>query len=96
MNAFFQDLGRTVVSRWKRENFSLEVFPALAADALAERLPSEHVALSELMRDFLLEDEQPTQTHSGFGQPELVVFEHPPVLHSDLVLARRHDGHSPA
>ena len=77
MNAFFQDLGRTVLTRWKRENFSLEVFPALAADALAERLPSEHVALSELMRDFLLEDEQPTQTHSGFGQPELVVFEHP-------------------
>lgn len=29
------------------------------------------------MRDFLLDDEQPFQTSSGFGQPELIVFDNP-------------------
>lgn len=77
MNAYFRELGRTVLGRWKRKNFSLEAFPEIARAALEERPPCTQVDLAALMRDFLLEDEQPTQTHSGFGQPELVVFEHP-------------------
>ena len=77
MDVFFKELGRTVLERWKRVNFSLEKFPEIARVALDERPPSEHVDLPKLMREFLLHDEQPLQTHSGFGQPELVAFHDP-------------------
>jgi hypothetical protein len=77
MDAFFNDLGAKVLERWKRENFSLEKFPEIARLAIAERLPSEHVDLSAFIEEFLLNDDQPLQTQSGFGQPELVVFDHP-------------------
>ena len=77
MNAFFQDLGRRVQARWREANFSQERFPQLAVEALEEKLPSELVVLGDLVREFLSEDDQPLQTGSGFGQPELVVFEDP-------------------
>lgn len=77
MDAFFKELGRTVLERWKRENFSLGKFPEIARAALEERPPAEHVDLAALMRDFLLNDEQPFQTDSEFGEPELVAYSHP-------------------
>lgn len=77
MNRYFQDLGKTVLQRWKQANFSLEKFPAIAQAALIERPPCEQVRLDALVRDFLLNDEQPHQTPSGFGEPELVVYESP-------------------
>ncbi|MEQ1860996.1 MAG: hypothetical protein ABMA13_13760 [Chthoniobacteraceae bacterium] len=77
MDQFFADLGRTVFARWKAENFSLPAFPEIARRALEERPPSEHVDLSELVHDFLRDDAQPFQTQSGFGQPEIVVYDDP-------------------
>lgn len=77
MDAYFDELGRTVLERWKKENFSLEMFPDIARVALDERPPAEHVELRTFMREFLLNDEQPLQTDSGFGQPELVAYNHP-------------------
>lgn len=77
MNTFFQELGRTVLDRWKRENFSLAAFPEIARLVLDEQPPAEHVDLPAFMREFLLNDEQPFQTLSGFGQPELVAYSHP-------------------
>ncbi|TLD72271.1 hypothetical protein FEM03_02635 [Phragmitibacter flavus] len=77
MNDFFKDLGRTVLEQWKRENFSLSSFPGIAQKALEDHPPATSVDLSEFMREFLLNDEQPQQTHSGFGQPELVAYHHP-------------------
>ncbi len=77
MNAFFKDLGRTVLERWKQHNFSLAKFPEIARTALEERPPATHVDLPEFMQEFLLNDEQPFQTQSGFGQPELVAYDHP-------------------
>ena len=77
MDAFFQQLGRTVLDRWKRENFSLAKFPEIARAALDERPPAEHVDLPALMRDFLLRDEQPPQSDSDFGEPEIVAYSHP-------------------
>ncbi|MEQ1748784.1 MAG: hypothetical protein ABL974_05145 [Prosthecobacter sp.] len=77
MDAFFKELGSRVLERWKRENFSLEKFPEIARGALEERLPSEHVDLAGFIQEFLLNDEQPLQTQSGFGQPELVAYDHP-------------------
>ncbi len=77
MDVFFKKLGQTVLERWKRENFSLEKFPEIARTSLEEQPPFKHVKLEKLMREFLLNDEQPTQSHSGFGQPEIIAFEHP-------------------
>lgn len=77
MDAFFVDLGSKILARWKQENFSLARFPEIARAALDERPPARHVDLSKLMRDFLLTEEQPFQTDSQFGEPELVVYSHP-------------------
>lgn len=77
MDAFFAELGRTVLAGWKRENFSPVKFPELARATLAARPPVEHVDLPAFVREFLLNDEQAFQTQSGFGQPELVVYDHP-------------------
>ena len=77
MDAFFNELGGKVLERWKQENFSLEKFPEIARLAIDERLPSEHVDLSAFIQEFLLNDDQPLQTQSGFGQPELVAYDHP-------------------
>ncbi len=77
MNPFFKDLGLSVHSRWKSENFSLASFPEIAREALAEKPPSEHVDLAAFTQEFLLNDDQPTQSHSGFGEPELVVYDDP-------------------
>ena len=77
MEVFFKKLGQTVLEQWKRANFSLEKFPGIARAALEKQPPSMHVNLAKLMREFLLNDEQPNQSHSGFGQPEIIAFDHP-------------------
>lgn len=77
MHKFFNQLGRTVLERWKQENFSLEKFPTIAVSALNQRSPSKHVNLPAFMRDFLLAEDHPFQTDSPFGEPELVVYSHP-------------------
>jgi hypothetical protein len=77
MDAFFEALGRTVLERWKRENFSLAKFPEIARVALDEAPPAERIDFSALVREFLLSDEQPPQTDSEFGEPELVGYSHP-------------------
>lgn len=77
MDAFFTDLGRTVLARWQAVNFSLGKFPQIAKAALEERPPVEHVDLAALIREFLLNDEQRFQSSSGFGQPEIIVYDDP-------------------
>src|SRR3982751_6762512 len=77
MEAFFKELGDTVLTRWKRENFSLAKFPEIARAALDARPPARKVKLPALMREFLLSEDQPVQTDSLFGEPELVVYSHP-------------------
>ncbi len=77
MDAFFEALGRNVLERWKRENFSLAKFPEIARAALDERPPAGRIDLPKLVREFLLSDEQPPQTDSDFGEPELVAYSHP-------------------
>ena len=76
MNSYFETLGRTVLERWRLQNFSLEAFPELARLALDESPPSQNVDLEELIHEFLSNDDQPFQSQSGFGQPELVAFSH--------------------
>ena len=77
MDAFFVDLGRRVRERWQAADFSLAAFPDIAQAALEENPPATRVDLTALTRAFLRDDEQPFQTASGFGQPELVVFDDP-------------------
>ena len=77
MDAFFKEFGRTILGRWKREDFSLVNFHEIARSALDERPPAGEVDLAAFMRDFLLSDEQPFQTDSDFGEPELVAYSHP-------------------
>src|SRR3954467_6898288 len=77
MERLFKELGRTVLERWKRENFSLAKFPDIARAALDQHPPAKLVDLGALMRDFLLNEEQPFQTDSEFGEPELVAYSHP-------------------
>src|SRR3954468_18932304 len=76
MQALFKELGDAVLDRWKRENFSLAKFPEIARAALDARPPAKKVKLPALMRDFLLNEQQPPQTDSPFGEPELVVYSH--------------------
>jgi hypothetical protein len=77
MDAFFKVLGDTVLERWKRENFSLVKFPEIARAALDARPPARRVDLATLIRDFLLGDEQPAQSDSDFGEPEIVAYSDP-------------------
>ena len=77
MNSYFEKLGQTVLERWRQQNFSLEVFPELTCGAIDENPPSDHVDIDEMIREFLLNDAQPFQSESGFGQPELIAFNDP-------------------
>lgn len=77
MDPYFTELGRTVLARWTAQNFSPARFPEIARTALNERPPAQHVDLPALIHRFLLDDAQPFQTASGFGEPELVVFDDP-------------------
>jgi hypothetical protein len=77
MDPFFEQLGRTVLEQWAREDFASTRFPAIARAALEEWPPVEHVDLPAFVREFLLHDAQAAQTRSGFGQPELVAYTHP-------------------
>ncbi len=52
-------------------------FPEIAQAVLEEHPPAKQIELSSLIQEFLLEDEQPFQTQSDFGQPELVVYDDP-------------------
>lgn len=77
MDPYFTELGQTVLARWKKANFALDLFPGIACRILGEQPPAAQVDVPALIRDFLLEDRQPLQTQSGFGQPELVVYDDP-------------------
>ena len=77
MNSYFEKLGQTVLERWRQQNFSLDVFPEITRVAIDENPPSDHVDIDEMIREFLLNDAQPFQSESGFGQPELIAFNDP-------------------
>lgn len=74
MNPYFEKLGRTVLERWRQQNFSLEAFPELARIAIDEAPPSGNVDIDGMIHGFLSNDDQPFQSESGFGQPELIAF----------------------
>ncbi len=77
MDAYFKRLGDEVLREWKNANFSLEKFPSIAQALVDARPPQKHVKLPRLMREFLTNDDQPLQSQSGFGQPEIIAYDHP-------------------
>jgi hypothetical protein len=77
MDPFFKNLGESVYAQWKKENFDLTLFPEIARKELEKSSPSNNVDLQDLIHGFLLNDEQPFQSSSGFGQPELILYDNP-------------------
>ena len=75
MNSLFQNLGNSVLARWREENFSLQAFSGIAVEELQKSAPADHVDLQKFLHEFLLDDFQPSQTESGFGEPEIIVYE---------------------
>ena len=69
MIPYFAELGRLVYGRWLQENFSPAAFPEIARTALEAKPPSEHVDPEELIRGFLLEEDQPFRSSSGSTGP---------------------------
>lgn len=47
---FFQELGALIEGRWRDKNYAEDVFPQIAADALAETNPNQHVSPWEIIR----------------------------------------------
>ena len=74
MNPYFEQLGHALLKQWQEQDFSLAVFPDLAKTALDQSPPAEQLDLEELIHEFLSNNTQPAQGHSGFGQPELIAY----------------------
>lgn len=74
MNPYFEQLGQIILEQWQKHDLSLAAFPELTKAALEKSPPSAHIDLEELIHEFLSNNNQPPQGHSGFGQPELIAF----------------------
>jgi hypothetical protein len=72
----FRELGAALFDRWKRANFDESAFADLAAAALRDFRPSEHVEPSEVLRWVQDETTLPPQAdiEAKFGQPPITVF----------------------
>ncbi len=77
MKSIFTELGDAVLKEWKAANFNLAKFPEIARAAIDAKPPAKKAKIAEVMRDFLLSDQQPNQTDSPFGEPEIIVYSHP-------------------
>ncbi len=75
----FQELGRLIEDRWRAQNYSEQLFPELAAQALAElQLPSK-VDPWEIIRWVLAASTLPEQKDipGRFGNPPITLFNGP-------------------
>jgi hypothetical protein len=73
---FFEDLGLTLLDRWRRLDLDVRAFPDLAVEALSRRPPSAHVDPGEVLRRVLGTAPLPAQEDldAKFGQPPITVF----------------------
>jgi hypothetical protein len=76
---FFQDLGSLVEERWRDRDYSEEVFPEIAAEALAEASPSKRVDAWEIIRWVHTAQALPAQqdVHASFGNPPITLYSGP-------------------
>jgi hypothetical protein len=75
-STFFSTLGNRALNAWKAVDFNPSAFPSIAEATLNTLPPSKHLSPGDLFHEFLVTDQLPAQSTSGFGQPELIVFEH--------------------
>lgn len=75
-SSFFERLGNHTLQSWKAADFNPAQFAEIATNALQKFRPDQHVHSLDLFNQFLTSESVPNQSASGFGQPELIVFEH--------------------
>jgi len=73
---FFDELGSLIEQQWRAHNYSEEVFPALAAQALAEAAPCKHVSPWEVIRWLFNTAHFPNQADipGRFGNPPITLY----------------------
>src|SRR5262249_8328588 len=76
---FFEDLGALVERRWRGENYDENAFPAVAAEALAETAPSEHLDPWDVIRWVHQSNALPAQQDlpASFGDPPITLYAGP-------------------
>lgn len=76
---FFDDLGSLVEQRWRDKNYDEEVFPEIAAQALTETAPYQHVDPWEIIRWLYTTAQLPNQQDvpGEFGNPPITLYTGP-------------------
>ncbi len=76
---FFNSLGSLIEHRWKDRNYDEEVFPGIAAQALAETSPDKQVSPWEIIRWLYSTTEIPSQQDvpGNFGNPPITLYSGP-------------------
>jgi hypothetical protein len=76
---FFEELGSLIEQRWKDQNYDELVFPAIAADALAETPPDKHISPWEIVRWLYTASHIPSQQDlaGSFGNPPITLYSGP-------------------
>jgi hypothetical protein len=79
---FFEDLGSSIERRWRHQNYDETVFPALAAEALAETPPNKHISPWEIIRWLYTTARIPNQQDisGAFGNPPITLYSGPRFL----------------
>jgi hypothetical protein len=74
---FFRDLGSLVEQRWRDHNYDEEVFPDIAAEALAETAPVERVDPWDIIRWLNRTTQLPEQrdVDGKFGNPPITLYD---------------------
>ncbi len=76
---FFQDLGALVEARWRDESYDDAAFPDIAAEALAELSPGQHLGPWDIIHWLNRTSELPEQrdVEGKFGDPPITLFNGP-------------------
>lgn len=73
---FFQELGALIEGRWRDKNYGDALFPEIAADALAETNPNQHISPWDIIRWVNDATELPEQqdVEGRFGNPPITLY----------------------
>lgn len=76
---FFDELGALIEQRWREQNYDAELFPALAAQALAEASLDQHVSPWYIIQWLFHTTHLPSQQDlpGKFGDPPITLFSGP-------------------
>lgn len=74
---FFQELGSLVEKRWRDQSYNEEVFPEVAAAALGEMTPCNHVSPWDVIRWLHQTTQLPEQrdVEGRFGNPPITLYD---------------------